>query len=120
MSKNPINLAFRFFLELAGLFALGYWGWTQHEGILRVLLAIGVPLIGATLWGVFRVDNMPGKAPVRVPGWVRLLLELAYFGTATLLLFAANQPTGAAWFGALVVLHYLLSYDYVRVLLKTP
>ena len=43
MSQNPLNLAVRFALELAGLYALGLWGWTQHTGILRYLLTIGLP-----------------------------------------------------------------------------
>ena len=33
MSAHPINLALRFILELAALYALGYWGWTQHDGL---------------------------------------------------------------------------------------
>lgn len=118
MANNPINLGLRFVLELAGLVAMGYWGWTQHEGIARVLLAVGVPLIAAALWGTFRVDNDPKKAPVKVPGVVRLLLEVAFFGTAVGLLAAASQTTAAIVFGAVVLFHYLISYDRILWLLK--
>ena len=47
MGQNPINLALRFFLELAGLYCMGYWGWTRHNGVLRYLLVIGLPLLAA-------------------------------------------------------------------------
>jgi NADH:ubiquinone oxidoreductase subunit K len=118
MANNPINLGLRFLLELAALFAMGYWGWTQHEGILRVLLAIGVPLIAAALWGTFRVDNDPKKAPVKVPGLVRLLLEIVFFAVGVGLLAAANQTTAAVVFGVIALFHYVISYDRILWLLK--
>jgi hypothetical protein len=83
-----------------------------------VLLAIGIPLIAAALWGTFRVDNDPKKAPVAVPGVVRLLLEIVFFAAGVGLLAAANQTTAAAVFGLVVLFHYLISYDRVLWLLK--
>lgn len=118
MGNNPLVLGMRFLLEVAALVATGYWGWTQHEGIAQVLLAIGVPLVVAALWGTFRVDGMPNKAPVAVPGPVRLLLEFAVFGLAVVLLTAAGAQSAALVLGGLVVFHYLLSYDYVLTLLR--
>ena len=53
MANNPINLAVRFFLEAAGLFALAYWGWSQHSGAAQRLWAIGVPLIAAACGALF-------------------------------------------------------------------
>lgn len=118
MSNHPLNLALRFLLEIVGLLALGYWGWTQHDGLARWLWTLGLPLIAAALWGVFRVPDDPGPAPVAVPGLLRLLLELLYFGGATLALYAAGRPTWAAVFGGIVLLHYLASYDRVVWLLR--
>jgi hypothetical protein len=118
MSNNPLNLTVRFFLELFGLFCLGYWGWTQHAGFARPLLAFGVPLIAAVLWGVFRVPGDPGDAPVAVPGFVRLLLEAAFFGSATWALFAAGRPTWGWVFGGVVLVHYIISYDRILRFLK--
>lgn len=120
MSQNPIVLTVRFVLELVALFGMGYWGWTQHEGLLRVVLAIGVPLLAAVLWGTFRVSGYPKEAPVEVPGVVRLLLEFAVFGAGALLLYAAGQPQAATIFGLVVVLHYIASYDYIIALLRGP
>ena len=87
MSNHPLNLAFRFLLELAGLAAMGYWGWQQGSGWVRFAAAVLVPLAASVLWGTFRVPDDPGKAPVPVPGFVRLLLEAAFFGFAAWGLF---------------------------------
>ena len=121
LSQNPANLAFRFLLEIGALVALGYWGWTLVDGPVRYLLAAAAPLLMAVLWGTFRVPgdaSHSGKAPVAVPGWLRLLLELALFGGAAWALVAAGQPLLGLVFGALVLLHYLLSWGRIRWLLR--
>ena len=117
MSQNPINLAVRFFLEIAALVSMGYWGWRQGEGILRYALLLGVPLVAATLWGIFRVPGDPGDAPVPVPGVVRLLLEAVFFAFSTWALYASDARTAAWVFGIVVIVHYALSYDRIRDLL---
>lgn len=91
MAKNPVNLVVRFVLELAALVVLAEWGWQRSGWLLAILL----PVIGATVWGVFRVPgdaSHRGDAPVAVPGWVRLLLEIGYFGAAVLILAQTGQP----------------------------
>lgn len=117
MANHPLNLGLRFLLELAGLWALGYWGWTQHAGMARWLWALGLPLLAAALWGVFRVPNDPGAAPVAVPGAVRLLLEAAYFGAAVWALSAAGRPAWALALAVIVLLHYAASLDRAARLL---
>ena len=120
MSQNPLNLAVRFLLEILALVALGAWARAQFSGALGFILMILLPLVAATAWGLFNVKDDPsrsGKAPVPVPGIVRLLLELAFFGSATWALFALN-PTYAWIFGAVTLVHYLLSYDRIRWLLE--
>jgi hypothetical protein len=118
MSENPINLALRFILELVALVAMGYWGWTQHQGVWRWLFALGVPILAAAMWGIFRVPNDPGVPPVQVAGAVRLLLELTFFGVAVALLFAARQNSAAYILAGIVVFHYLISYDRIVWLLS--
>lgn len=81
---------------------------------------LGLPLIAAVLWGTFRVPNDPGKAPVAVPGILRLFLELAYFGAASWALFASGQPLWGYGFAGLVLFHYLISYDRILWLLRQP
>jgi hypothetical protein len=121
MSQNPINLAGRFLLELAALYALGFWGWTQHTGIARYLLVISLPLLAAFIWGTFRVPedaSANGKAPVPVPGIIRLFIELVFFVFATWALFNAGAATFAYIFGGIVLFHYIISYDRIGWLLK--
>ncbi|MBN2470396.1 MAG: YrdB family protein [Anaerolineae bacterium] len=117
MGWHPLNLALRFVLELVAWGALGYWGWTQHQGVLRWLLAIGLPLLAMAAWGTFRVPGDPKDAPVAVPGLVRLALELVEFGLAAVLLYAAGQQQAAIIFAVIVALHYLASYDRIAWLL---
>lgn len=119
MGQNPLNLALRFVLEMGALGALAYWGWTQHSGALRYLLAFGLPLLAAVVWGVFRVpgDSSSGPGAVATPGPLRLLLELGLFGVATWCLAQTGAVTLAWVFGGLVLLHYVLSWDRVAWLL---
>ena len=121
MSQNPLNLMARFVLELAGLFAVGYWGWVRHEGALRYVLVIGLPMLAGIVWGAFRVPgdaSASGKAPIPVPGWLRLLIELAFFGFGAWTFFDDRAPAEGWVFGLLVLLHYAFSYDRIRWLLK--
>jgi hypothetical protein len=117
MSHNPLNLALRFFLELYALAAMGVWGWRQAGSPLNLVLAIGIPLAAAFLWGAFRVEGDGGKPLVRVPGWVRLLLEIAFFGFAVWVQFQVSKTIGIV-FGVFVLGHYLVSYDRIPWLLK--
>jgi hypothetical protein len=120
MSQNPLNLAVRFLLEIIALIAIGAWARAHFHGALGFALMILIPLLAATAWGTFNVKGDPsrsGKAPVPVPGIVRLLLELALFGSATWALFNLN-PTYGWTFGAVTLVHYLLSYDRVVWLLN--
>ena len=121
MGSNPINLAVRFFLEIVALLALGWWGWNQGEGILRFVLALGIPLLAAALWGTFAVPGDPsrsGKAPVPVPGIVRLVLELAILAAATWSLFAMGLTVLAWIYGVVVLIHYAVSYDRILWLIR--
>jgi hypothetical protein len=86
--------------------------------VARLLWTIGLPLVAAVLWGTFRVPDDPGKAPVPVPGLVRLLLEAVFFGAATWALYAAGLGFLSLTFGIIVLLHYVVSYDRIAWLLK--
>jgi hypothetical protein len=118
VSKNPINLTLRFLLELAALYAMGYWAWTQNDRLLRIVLTIGLPLFAATMWGVFRVPGDPKDAPVAIEGWLRLILEAVFFGGAIALLVLAGRSTAALIFAVLVIGHYITSYDRIQWLLS--
>jgi len=120
MGSNPINLFFRFLLELAALISFGYWGWQTGDEWFRYLLVILAPLIGALVWGTFAVPDDPsrsGKAPVPTPGWLRLILELAIFALASLALAKTGELNLALILGVLVVIHYVFSFDRMHWLL---
>lgn len=118
MANNPINLVVRFFLELVGFYALGYWGWTQHNGLWSILWGIGLPLLAAVMWGSLRVPNDPGKAPIPVPGILRLLLEALFFSAAVWAFYASGRGNWGLILGVVVLLHYLVSYDRIQWLFK--
>jgi hypothetical protein len=111
----------RFSLELCALAASGYWGWATHRGPPRYLLAFGLPTLLAILWGTFAVPDDPsrsGRAPVPVPGIVRLAFELAAFAFAAWALYDAGRPVLGLILSAVVVIHYTLSYDRIAWLLR--
>lgn len=118
MANHPVNLALRFILEIFALIALGYWGWTQTSGSWHILWALGLPALAAILWGTFRVPNDPGKAPVPIPGGLRLALELIIFAAAVMALYDAGLVLLSNIFGLLVLGHYLASYDRIIWLIK--
>lgn len=117
MGSNPINLAVRFILEISALVALGRWGWDQATGVLQLVLALGIPVFAAVLWGTFAVPGDPsrsGRAPVAIPGIARLFLELAIFAAATWALFATGASILGWFFGIAVLVHYAISYDRIQ------
>ena len=121
MGSHPLNLTLRFLLELCAMFAMGYWGWTQHEGLVRWIWTIGTPLIAAILWGTFAVPNDPsrsGNAPVPTPGALRLLLELLIFAVGTIALIASQQNSAGMVLAIVVIFHYAISYDRIFWLFK--
>ena len=121
MSQNPINLTVRFILEMVALVALGYGGWHATDSWLRYVLAIGLPLLMAVLWGGFRPPNEPhhpSHATIPVSGKVRLLIEALAFGGGAWGFFSTGATITAWIFVIIVIVHYLLSYDRVVWLLR--
>jgi hypothetical protein len=121
MGTHPLNLAVRFVLELAALYALGLWGWRHGDGVWRFVIAAAIPLIAAALWGTFAVPGDPsrsGSAPVPVAGLLRLALELGFFASATLAFYDLEYTVVTMVFGAAVVIHYALSSDRIAWLIS--
>jgi hypothetical protein len=116
-----MNLAIRFILELAALAALGTWGYNLHDSWLRFLLAILIPLFAALAWGIFNVPDDPsrsGKAPVIVPGVIRLLLELSVFFFAVWALIDLGYRILPLILGITVILHYIASHERIAWLIR--
>jgi len=55
MSKQPINLAIRFALEVVAIVSFGIWGYRSSDKWYGFLLALLLPLLFAVVWGVFAV-----------------------------------------------------------------
>ncbi len=118
---HPVNLAFRFILEIAALVAIAAGGYQLADGPTRWLAAIGLPLLAAVAWGLFNVPgdrSRSGKAPVPVPGRARLVVEAIYFGSAVALLLPRSRGL-AVGLGIAVIAHYSLSLDRIRWLLES-
>lgn len=121
MSQHPANLLLRFVLEIISLIVIGMWGWQQSNGLLRFVLAFGLPLLLATLWGVFRDPKDPMQTrqpPVAVSGRVRLALELVFFGLAVFAAFASRPPVLGLTLLVLLLLHHFWSLDRVKRMLN--
>ncbi len=114
-----MNLAFRLILEVAAFVALAIGGYAIGSGIFSWIFAIGLPITAMAAWGTFNVPgdrSRSGKAPVPVPGVVRLLVEFDVFGVAVIVVWFANPVYSAALLAG-VVIHYILSIDRIKWLL---
>ena len=121
MSKNPVNLAIRFILEVGAILTFGIWGFQVSDKWTQYLFVILLPLTFALIWGVFAVKNDPsrsGKTVVPTPGLIRLIIELGLFGAATWMIFNLDSVILGWIFGPIVLLHYVISYDRIVWLLK--
>lgn len=121
MGTHPINLAIRFLLEMFALASVGIWGWKYSDGWLQYVLAIGIPIILATIWGTFAVPGDPsrsGKAPVVTSGILRLAIELGVFSFASWSLYNIGLNRTGIAFGTIVLIHYILSYDRIKWLIS--
>jgi hypothetical protein len=110
-------LGLRFLLELCALVAFGRYGY--EEGGFAGMLVL--PISAAAIWGVFDVPSDPsrsGEAPLRVPGLVRLCLELAFFGAAMVLLSRTGWRAGSPWLGGAALALYTVGNDRIAWLLK--
>jgi len=99
------NLIVRFLLEIAALFAVGYWGFnTGPTWLTKIILGLGAPLVIGLIWSRL---GAPGAA-TPLSGWPRLLLEVAIFGLAALGLAAVHQPSLAIGLAAIFVVNRVL------------
>ncbi len=121
MGSHPANLLLRFMLELVAFISVGIWGWKLGENWYRFVLALGIPIVLAIVWGTFAVPNDPsrsGGVPIATNGLVRLTIELGVFGFAVWALYNMGWTKTSLIIGLTVLIHYLLSYDRILWLLS--
>ena len=103
-----VNDGLRFLLELGMLAALAYWGFSEHVGAVQWILGLGAPGLAALVWGAFVAPK--ASHPTLDP--VRLLIELAVFGSGVAALLASGQTALGLVFAALVIVHLALTFVF--------
>jgi hypothetical protein len=99
------NFGLAFAMELAGLAAFAWWGWTASSStVLRLLLAVGLPVIGAVLWGLFAAQaGSTYGGPVVTP-----VFKVVFFGLAGLAIWTLDHPVLAVAFVLVVAANLLI------------
>jgi hypothetical protein len=109
MSQGVLRFALEIIANIAiGRAAFAWRGWPA------VAVAVTASLVA---WGLFNVPGDPsrnGQAPVRVPGGVRLVIELAVFAAGSFGLWRTAQPCWALGFAGVTLLHYAVTWRRVR------
>ena len=111
MKLRGLDSALRVLLVITTLAAYGYWGWAVHDGWMRLIWALAAMIVAATVWDVLRVRGDGVEPTVAVPGWVRLIIEAAYFTGVVTSLAATGQPELGIVFAALIGIHYTLTHE---------
>ena len=87
-THHQVNLVLRFLLELCALAALFYWGYRVGGGSIGVVLGLVAALSAAFVWGMFASPR--ARVSLSLAG--RLVVELAFFGSAAVGLYATGHP----------------------------
>jgi len=115
LSRVPTpQLVVCFLLELMLLTAFAIWGWQLGIGGIRGALSGTILLlIAATIWGVFGAghDGSRGRPVVVVPGWVRLLLEVALILLGAIGIWTSWSRAAAEMLLTAFALHYALIWE---------
>ena len=100
-----INAGLAFFLELAMLAGLGYWGFYGDKNVLaKWILGIGLPVVVAVVWGMLFAP----KAAHRLNVTGGTLLSLILFLLAATAVFYTQHPVLAIIFAVTAVINRVL------------
>lgn len=118
---NPANLILRFILEIAALSGFATLAWNGMGGAWRIPGVVAVIVVVGAIWGIFAVPGDPsrsGNAPIPVPGWLRLILELLILLGGAWAFHAAGLTVPGLLLAILIVAHYAMAMDRISWLLK--
>lgn len=108
------NLVLRALMELGIVVALGYWGYQAGGSpAMKILLAIGTPLIGFGFWGLVDFRKAGSLAEP-----LRLMQELIVSGLAAFAWYAAGARSMGWMLGIISIVHHVLVYALGSRLLK--
>ena len=89
-------------MELGIVLAFGYWGYQTGEGTaMKILLAIGAPIVGFGFWGAVDFHQVG-----RLSEPLRLVEELVISGLAAAALYVAGQQTLGFILGLLSIVYH--------------
>lgn len=117
---NSWNLALRGGLEFSALVAMSSWAYNLNDEK-NVAYAIALPVLAASIWGVFAVSDDPsrsGNTVVETAGWLRLVIETSLFIFGAYALHDLGHQKLAYTFTGLTALHYSLAIDRIKWLLE--
>ena len=98
------NLGLAFAVELGGLGIFAWWGWRNGGStVVKLLLAIGIPVLAAVIWGLFAAPTANYGSPV-----VTTIVKVAFFGLAGLALWSLDHWILGAAFVLLVAANLLV------------
>ena len=104
-----LNAALRFILELAGIVALGIWGWTVGNGSpAQIFLAVGAPLLLIVAWALLIAPRSRSPLDQRT----RFVVGSGLLLVAAAALWAAGLPAVAGVFAILVVVNTVLAFVF--------
>jgi hypothetical protein len=115
--RRRLDRTLRSLLVVTTIAAYGYWGWVAHDGWTRLVWSVGSMIVAATVWDSLRVRGDGVRPTVAVPGWVRLIVEAAYFTGAVASLAAAGLPELGFIYLLLIGIHYASTHERVVWLL---
>jgi len=98
------NLGLKFLLELCALAGLAIGGASTGSSPVNVVLAIGMPLVAAVIWGLYAAPKSSRRLPTRS----RIAVELMVFAAACAALMIAGAYVWAVVLAVLVVLNSVL------------
>ncbi len=114
MGFHPVNLTFRFLLEVIALIGIFRLGLAFGDGLIGFAWGAGLTLLAMILWSTFRVpgdESAKDNAPFPIGGPVRLILELSIFGVGAWGWFVSG-PDWVAWSNLVgLIVHHVVSYD---------
>lgn len=117
------HLAIRFALELVCWGAIGWWAWERLDGgIIGAVAALAAVAASTSVWGIFKTPGEPTAGPpvAAVPGWLRLLLELAIYAAASAALWSAWSRAASETLMTALALHVAVTWERHWWLLRAP